>query len=541
MGLGLRLGFGLGAIAATIGGVQWFLDSAAAGGGNGSAAAPYNSISALLADGDLDSNQVINIERGSTFREFLDLNAYDGMTVQASGTGADPIISAFDVVTGWSLTSGRTNTYEVSFTSDYGTNNINSVLGFKEDGKPLVYQSSVANCEANPGSYAVTGFANGGVAQTVYIHPYGSTNPASDGKTYEVTRRKACIEIGDNATIADISLTGNISDDGALKAGRNLNYQRGAIRHGNNHNALAASGKFVNTAIEFNDEGQVSASPSLVVFFVSTTQTPKLTGLVSGGTLKAGHPDATNFGNTQGWFCHDGEADISYSSVRVVGTDCDRLTHVGSGAADQCTVENSSSLRARFIGGNGVNCNQLFINSFLTYGGSGTTQPMSGRWLRAYGCRFYDRTGLTMVTHLGNNIETTFEQCSFGHVGGASGATSRLVTLNTGVTGSNVGFQQCAISYAGLAYLLLSTLETHGATFTSEDNVFYRTGGNPALAIVVSGNQALATWQGNTDTDTGSTVADLGFADPANDDFTPSGAGATATAARSAGAEYYNP
>jgi hypothetical protein len=350
MGLGLRLGFGLGAIAATSG-VQWFLDSAAAGGGNGSAAAPYATFSELLADPALGNNQTINLDRDSTFREFLDLNAYDGMTVQASGTGADPIISAFDVVTGWSLTSGRTNTYEVSFTSDYGTNNINSVLGFKEDGKPLVYQSSVANCEANPGSYAVTGFANGGVAQTVYIHPYGSTNPASDGKTYEVTRRKACIEIGDNATIADISLTGNISDDGALKAGRNLNYQRGAIRHGNNHNVLAASGKFVNTAIEFNDEGQVSASPSLVVFFVSTTQTPKLTGLVSGGTMKAGHPDDTNYRNTQGIYAHDGQSGISYSEIKALGVDCDRLVHVVSAAADQCTTENCTTPRGKTIGG----------------------------------------------------------------------------------------------------------------------------------------------------------------------------------------------
>jgi hypothetical protein len=541
MGLGLRLGFGLGAIA-SVSGVQWFLDSAAAGGGNGSATSPYNSISALLADPALDNNQTINLERDSVWREFLDLNAYDGMTVQASGTGADPIISAFDVVTGWSLTSGRTHTYEkVNFIPDYGTNNINSVLGFKEDGKPLVYQSSVANCEANPGSYAVTGFANGGVAQTVYIHPYGSTNPASDGKTYEVTRRKACIEIGDDATIADISLTGNISDDGALKAGRNLNYQRGAIRHGNNHNALAASGQFVDTAIEFNDEGQVSASPSLVVFFVSTTQTPKLTGLISGGTLKAGHPDATNFGNTQGWFCHDGEADISYSTVRVVGVDCDRLTHVGSGAADQCTVKGCSALRGQYIAGSGVAANQQIIDSFITYGGSGSTQPAAGKWIRAEGSRFYDRTGVTMITHTQAGSEGYFEQCSFGHVGGASGAASRLQTINTSVTGVTLGYQQCAISYAGLAYLLLSTLETHGATFTSEDNVFYRTGGNPALAIVVSGNQSLATWQGNTGTDSGSTVADLGFADPANDDFTPSGAGATATAARSAGAEYYSP
>jgi hypothetical protein len=496
MGLGLRLGFGLGAIAATSG-VQWFLDSAAAGGGDGSAAAPYNSISALLADGDLDSNQVINIERGSTFRETLSLSGYDGMTVQASGAGADPIISAFDVVTGWSLTSGRSNTYEVSFTPDHGSGTINDLLGFKENGVPLVYQSSVANCDSNPGSYAVTDYADDGVAQTVYIHPYDSTVPGSDGKTYEITKRVCCITTGDGCTIRGIRATGAIADDGVIIAGGNTLIDDCIIEHGNNHHIgiFGGSGEVRNSTLRYADTGQLSGDATMVVFFSATTQSPKLTGLVSGCTMIGGHPNDTQAIKTQGVFAHDGDATISYSNITVKDCACTNLTHPASAAADLVTVTGCTTAGGKSLGASATSANLRLIDSFMTY--VATTNPAPGKWIRASGCRFYDRVGTIMVTHSGSGSEATFDYCSFDAVSSSNGALTRINVINSEATGTKLGMNNCVVKYAGRVFVFINQAAFDNAVLDLDNNIYWWSAFN-ALATVLTGFDSFSQWQTRT-------------------------------------------
>jgi hypothetical protein len=165
------------------------------------------------------TGDVIGLKRGGVWRESLSLG--DGAQITAYGNRnvALPKIDCADVAANadFSLTSGQTNTYELSWTHELGEFAKNKIRVW-EDGQRLKWVASIADCEAEAGTFFVDNSALTN-PQTVYVHPNGSTNPTSDGKTYEIARRGVAVTVGANSDVREIHTTRNGSHNGSLVSG----------------------------------------------------------------------------------------------------------------------------------------------------------------------------------------------------------------------------------------------------------------------------------------------------------------------------------
>lgn len=169
----------------------WFVDSVNGLDTNSgtSKTEPLKTIAALLAK-TIATGDCIGLAAGSHWRETITIPA-DRVIVGSYGSGDAPIIDGADIATGWVQDGTHTNTYTISDTMPDDQVNVNQCVW--EDGEPLDKVASAAACNSTPGSfYYSTITAN--VAYTIYIHPTDSTDPATNGKTYEISKRKFCIE-----------------------------------------------------------------------------------------------------------------------------------------------------------------------------------------------------------------------------------------------------------------------------------------------------------------------------------------------------------
>lgn len=165
---------------------DYYIDSVAGSDSNAgtSASASWATLGKLTSASALRNNVRIGLKRGGFWREFLDVNSYTGVYVGAYGAGPMPEICGADVASsdGWALTGGRTKAYNRPWANSI-------TLGFIqlwEDDVAMMWVSSEATCESTPGSFYVSNtLAN---PATIYYHPTGSGNPASNGKVVEITR-----------------------------------------------------------------------------------------------------------------------------------------------------------------------------------------------------------------------------------------------------------------------------------------------------------------------------------------------------------------
>lgn len=120
-----------------------------------------------------------------------------GLTVLQTGGALDPMTTLSSG--GWTLASGSTKTYS---STDGGASDLASIVVF-EDGKYLnkvsaaSYGTTTATTTANGTSYTTTLAALDAApgsfycdGTTIYLHPFGDTNPTSDGKVYRRTRNR---------------------------------------------------------------------------------------------------------------------------------------------------------------------------------------------------------------------------------------------------------------------------------------------------------------------------------------------------------------
>jgi hypothetical protein len=190
--------------------VAYYVDSVA--GSDANSGLSFDSAFASLAKvTSVTGATNIYLKRGSMFRESL-LVPTNG-TVNAYGTGAKPIISGAVLLTNasFSLTSGKTYTYEYSIDAPIETNvyvslthsNIlmvwenDSRLGIKWDAN--AGSGSTAAVEANAGSFWYDRGNN-----KLYIHPADNGNPVTNGKTYEASVRTLAVHGGDNVYVANL-------------------------------------------------------------------------------------------------------------------------------------------------------------------------------------------------------------------------------------------------------------------------------------------------------------------------------------------------
>lgn len=197
-------------------GFDWYVDSVAGNDGN-SGRTPSQAFQSLAAvNAVLSAGDRIGLKRGSTWYEKLTLQT--GCKVAAYGGGARPIIECRDAIGAgaWTKSGGYTNVYQATVTFDAGILD-DPELHVWEDGAPYLQQTSIANVDANPGSfYVASSFTS---PQTVYIHAFGSTNPTSDGKTRLYNPRAYAVgstNAVDRLIIRDVHAIGNLRGDGAI-------------------------------------------------------------------------------------------------------------------------------------------------------------------------------------------------------------------------------------------------------------------------------------------------------------------------------------
>lgn len=224
----------------------WYVDSAAGddtvSGRN--ADAPLKTIAALLLK-DIAPGDTIYLKCGSSWREKLTL-PNDNITVEAYGNGADPILDGADVIANasFSKVGGLTNVYSVSVTTEAG--NIAAATDHAsvwEDGTRLTQASSAANCDSTPGTY----YPNTSVTAsplTLYVHPTGSTNPTSDGKTYEYAKRSSCVDSFsvEHCVIRNITTKRPFQSYGSLTLGKFCKAYDCTADDGNKHNVFLREG-----------------------------------------------------------------------------------------------------------------------------------------------------------------------------------------------------------------------------------------------------------------------------------------------------------
>jgi hypothetical protein len=191
----------------------------------------------------LSNGDSIGLACGSTWREQLTITV-DNVRVAAYGAGAKPILDCSEIIAGgsWTKTGGRTNVYQAAITPDADTINDKTWINVWENGAFLTRATSEANCDATAGSYWVT--ADNVTSLNLYIHPNGSTNPISDGKTYEYSERRSGIyaENQDGITVDGLQCQKNLHENGSIFVGVDALVMNCAMYDGSKHNCYARAG-----------------------------------------------------------------------------------------------------------------------------------------------------------------------------------------------------------------------------------------------------------------------------------------------------------
>jgi len=170
-----------------------------------------------------------------------------------------PVMTVFEEVSGWSLANNQSNTYKIPFTSEQPIEDGASGGGrgwvYSDDGsggqsarKVLQVRNSISDVEATPGSvYFEKGVDN--TDWTVYIHPFGSTDPSSDAKTYYATSIPGICRLfdlsdrGEGFHLDQVHLRGCVSEDGSVQGGQRWFLDRCILEYGTLHHVVGY-GKF---------------------------------------------------------------------------------------------------------------------------------------------------------------------------------------------------------------------------------------------------------------------------------------------------------
>ena len=302
----------------------------------------------------------IAFSRGSLWREMFEIRQAGtggGATFrsdfQVYGTGDPPVISGADVIASNLFTlSAHADaggvTYQYNWVRGVGfEDGVDKVMLWENDAR-LYRRTSVALVAANPGSYYAVD--EEGVTSVIYIHPYGSTSPIVDGKSYEVTKRGAAIECyapGNEGT----NVSGPLH---LLRGWAHVGPMAGPWRGGKADRILVGGGglhTLGTSAAEITDA--VLYDPPLnygTGFFPYTAYFANGLGLLHKATRVISHgsatADATSKAFNGGFYCHGATNGFDkvtyeqcYQSYASKGFSCTNPEIVSEGCfVDNCTL-----------------------------------------------------------------------------------------------------------------------------------------------------------------------------------------------------------
>lgn len=216
---------------------DYYVDSAAAAGGDGSLATPFDTLSDL----SLSSGDIVALKSASHWREQLTIGV-DNVAIYRYGAGARPKLDASEIITGtWTNDGTYTNLWYIDVTPTDANPGSTQTNLYIDDAVPTSYQLSLANCNSNADSFHVPDQT--AATQRIYYHP-ASSNPNDDGRVYEYTDRAHTIDATerDNLIIDGIVCTRNRDGGGTLRLGRSVILRHVDALDGHKHNAYFEDG-----------------------------------------------------------------------------------------------------------------------------------------------------------------------------------------------------------------------------------------------------------------------------------------------------------
>lgn len=205
----------------------------------------------------ITKESVVGLRAGSTFTDKTIEPATGLKKLIGFGEGSLPLLEcAPDLLPGaFAASAGNANTYELTLTREALTyvNDPQYTMWEISGGvrKELVPRTSIALVVANPGS--VYFVSRTGASSLTYVHPFGSTNPTSDGKTYKASTLKAGLGINgdsgattnpvfDGQYIEGIHASGQVDGHGSILSGDDATMKRCLASYGNKHSIIFKSG-----------------------------------------------------------------------------------------------------------------------------------------------------------------------------------------------------------------------------------------------------------------------------------------------------------
>lgn len=218
------------------GGFDVYVDSVSGNNAN-SGTSPSQAKKDLSEIGTISAGMSIGLAKGSYWREKLTISV-DNVTVKSYGSGDRPVLDCADVVpnANWTKSGGYTNVYQVTITVDPDTNAA-EWPGLWIGGVRCAFSASLAALDSAAGTFYYSA-ADGLTSITLYVHSTGSTNPISDGKTYEASVRRAAIDnfLGSYAKVEGLETRRNYASYGSITLGRHGVMRDCVAKEGNTHN-----------------------------------------------------------------------------------------------------------------------------------------------------------------------------------------------------------------------------------------------------------------------------------------------------------------
>lgn len=356
-----------------MGGFDYYIDSVSgsdANNGRSPATAKQTLGSVTLTTGIK-----IGLARGSKWREqiggFIALPDY--VSIGAYGTGQMPLIDASDVSTGWTKTAGKTNVYQ----ADLSVGASSQFLRLYENNVLLKWVADTTACDAAPGTYYCA-TTTGAATTTVYVNTSNSTNPGSNGKTYEHTARMFGI-MSNTATgwsVTNVRTKRNLHTDGSL-----VLYTGGTARaciaeDGGKHSLWIGDGGLAEDCVAWKTDYTDRTGSTMFVSFVADGRgkTSTMRRCVAINSI-AGQTVSGFYAHTQG---------TGFEWAEIKREDCSASGVMTGFDVNDCTLY-TDTRSYTFNAANGVESAAIYAAVTDPYVKSGATTQGNGIHLRKAG------------------------------------------------------------------------------------------------------------------------------------------------------------
>lgn len=325
-------------------GVNVFVDSV--GGSDANDGKTSLTAKQTIAGVTLASGQIINLKRGSKWREQLDISAYTGMRVTDYGSGVLPILDCSDVIpnSGWTQPNVGTypNVWQVTVNS--GALIATMWASIWVNNVRLKFVNGIAAVNPTAGTFTVLGSSTGAYgATTTTLQIYSTTNPNSDGKTYEYAARNYGCATGSGHVVQNIHTRRNAHNNGSYISATNVQTTGCIFEDGSKHNAYCSPGSVMTNCIAWKCDWQAAERDGWIGI---VAHTPTATGVETATfigcqvVVEKATLDSLLNGIT-GFYCHTSgdpgnlwgrvtyqDCSASYCQSAFSANDCLGVTHI---------------------------------------------------------------------------------------------------------------------------------------------------------------------------------------------------------------------